>query len=144
MDAVQYEPTVALVPERLRGIPVITTMLHEGATFRNMDGQEFLADKHANKDEISRAILAEIKAGRGVSVESWGSARPREFGVWFDATSVPHDILNTTYIDTVRRYAACGVDPRRTRRLEALSLTHTVVSCAPTVRRYPVFSPPVR
>ena len=113
MDAVQYEPTVALVPERLRGIPVITTMLHEGATFRNMDGQEFLADKHANKDEISRAILAEIKAGRGVSVESWGSARPREFGVWFDATSVPHDILNTTYIDTVRRYAACGVDLSR-------------------------------
>ena len=99
MEAVQYEPTVALAPARLRGIPVITTMLFEGATFRNKDGTEFLADKHANKDEISRAILAEIKAGRGV-----------EGGVWFDATKVPHEILDTTYIDTVKRYAAAGID----------------------------------
>ena len=67
MDAVQYEPTVALAPEKVRGIPVITTMLHEGATFRNVLGQEFLPDKHANKDAISRAIFAEIAAGRGVA-----------------------------------------------------------------------------
>lgn len=102
MDAVQYEPTVALAPERLRGIPVITTMLYEGATFRNKDGKEFLADKHANKDGISRAIFAEIKAGRGV-----------DGGVWFDATGVSPEMLNTTYIDTVKRYAACGVDISR-------------------------------
>ena len=102
MDAVQYEPTVALAPEKLRGIPVITTMLHEGATFRNREGAEFLPDKHANKDEISRAIFAEINAGRGV-----------DGGVWFDATNVPREILNTSYIDTVRRYAAAGVDISR-------------------------------
>ncbi|MBR3220599.1 MAG: FAD-binding protein [Kiritimatiellae bacterium] len=99
MDAVQYEPTVALAPEKLRGMPVITTMLYDGATFRNRDGEEFLADKHANKDEISRAIFAEVEAGRGV-----------DGGVWLDATGVPHEILETTYIDTVRRYAAAGVD----------------------------------
>ena len=99
MDAVQYEPAVALAPERLRRIPVITTMLFEGATFRNKDGTEFLADKHANKDAVSRAIFAEIEAGRGV-----------DGGVWFDATKVPHGILDTTYIDTVKRYAAAGVD----------------------------------
>ena len=102
MDAVQYEPTVALAPGKLRGIPVITTMLYEGATFRNRDGKEFLADKHANKDAISRAIFAEIEAGRGV-----------DGGVWFDATRVPHEILNTTYVDTVKRYAAAGVDITR-------------------------------
>ena len=99
MDLVQCEPTVALAPAKLRGIPVITTMLYEGATFRNRLGDEFLADKHANKDEISRAILAEIKAGRGV-----------DGGVWFDATGVPREILETIYIDTVRRYASAGVD----------------------------------
>ena len=99
MDSVQYEPTVALAPERLRGIPVITTMLFEGATFRNADGEEFLPDKHANKDEVSRAIFAEVEAGRGV-----------DGGVWFDATGVPREILDTTYIDTVRRYAVAGVD----------------------------------
>ena len=77
MDAVQYEPTVALAPGKVRGIPVITTMLHEGATFRNALGQEFLPDKHANKDELSRAIFAEIAAGRGVvdpaTSLSWGA-----------------------------------------------------------------------
>ena len=102
MNLVQYEPTVALAPAKLRCIPVITTMLYEGATFRNRLGDEFLADKHANKDEISHAILAEIKAGRGL-----------DGGVWFDATGVPREILETTYIDTVRRYASAGVDITR-------------------------------
>ena len=102
LDAVQYEPTVALAPARLRGIPVITTMLHEGATFRNRLGDEFLPDKHANKDAISRAIFAEVKAGRGV-----------DGGVWYDATGVPREILETRYADTVRRYAACGIDIAR-------------------------------
>ncbi len=111
MDKVQYEPTVALAPERVRCIPVITTMLYDGATFRNAAGDEFLADKHANKDEISRAIFAEIAAGRGVqTVEARGSSRPREFGVWFDATGVPCETLDTVYADTVRRYQDAGVD----------------------------------
>lgn len=108
MDSVQYEPTVALAPAKLRGIPVITTMLFEGATFRNANGDEFLADKYANKDEISRAIVAEIKAGRGISVG--GSQSSATAGVWFDATKVPREILDTTYVDTVKRYAAAGVD----------------------------------
>jgi succinate dehydrogenase/fumarate reductase flavoprotein subunit len=102
MDAVQYEPTVALAPAAVYGIPVITTMLHEGATFRNARGEEFLPDKHANKDALSRAIFAEIEAGRGV-----------DGGVWFDATGVDPHILRTRYADTVRRYAAAGVDITR-------------------------------
>ena len=102
LDAVQYEPTVALVPQRLRGIPVITTMLHEGATFRNSIGDEFLPDIHANKDAISRAILAEIEAGRGV-----------DGGIWYDATGVPREKLATLYADTMRRYAAVGMDITR-------------------------------
>ena len=123
MDAVQYEPTVALAPAPVRGIPVITTMLHEGATFRNKDGAEFLPDKHANKDAISRAIFAEIKAGRGVPASSEGSgatsfggsgaASTAVCGVWFDATGVPAEVLATRYADTVRRYAAAGVDITR-------------------------------
>ncbi len=102
LDAVQYEPTVALAPDRLRGVPVITTMLHEGATFRNRLGEEFLPDIHANKDVISRAIFAEIEAGRGI----YG-------GIWYDATGVPREILETRYADTLRRYAACGIDIAR-------------------------------
>ena len=121
LDAVQYEPTVALAPARARGIPVITTMLHEGATFRNRFGAEFLPDKHANKDAISRAIFAEIAAGRGVPArgapETCGGVpaqgAPETCGVWYDATGVPREILETRYADTVRRYAACGIDITR-------------------------------
>ena len=108
MDQVQYEPTVALAPERVRCIPVITTMLFDGATFRNAKGEEFLSDKHANKDEISRAIFAEIEAGRG-----------SDGGVWVDARQVPREILDTTYVDTVKRYAAAGVDIHRESMLVA-------------------------
>jgi len=121
LDAVQYEPTVALAPSRLRGIPVITTMLHEGATFRNRFGKEFLPDKHANKDAISQAIRAEIEAGRGVPArgapetcgEEPARGAPETCGVWYDATGVPREILETRYADTVRRYAACGIDITR-------------------------------
>ena len=41
MDHVQYEPTVRVDGPR-RGIPVITTLLYEGARLLNMDGNEFL------------------------------------------------------------------------------------------------------
>ena len=40
-------------------------------------------------------------------------------GVWFDATGVPREILDTTYIDTVRRYEAAGVDIHRESMLVA-------------------------
>lgn len=113
-DVVQYEPTVALAPASVRGIPVITTMLHEGATFRNRDGAEFLPDKCANKDALSRAIFAEIKAGRGVVCDSTAHhSSSGDAGVWFDASGVPADILRTRYADTVQRYAAAGVDITR-------------------------------
>lgn len=77
MDAIQYEPTVALAPTRLRGIPVITTMLFEGATFRNRQGDEFLQDKHLNKDALSQALLAEIAAGRGIDVAEFEKVKRR-------------------------------------------------------------------
>ena len=53
---VQYEPTVRIEGPR-RGIPVITTLLYEGARLLTPDGKEFLEDARLNKDELSRAIL---------------------------------------------------------------------------------------
>ena len=55
---VQYEPTVRVEGPK-RGIPVITTLLYEGARLLNMEGKEFLPDAHLNKDELSKAILAQ-------------------------------------------------------------------------------------
>ena len=56
MDHVQYEPTVRVEGPR-RGIPVITTLLYEGARLLNMEGKEFLGDARLNKDELSKAIF---------------------------------------------------------------------------------------
>ena len=55
---VQYEPTVRVEGPK-RGIPVITTLLYEGARLLNMDGEEFLHDASLNKDELSKAIFAQ-------------------------------------------------------------------------------------
>ncbi|MBO4447453.1 MAG: FAD-binding protein [Bacteroidales bacterium] len=55
---VQYEPTVRVEGPR-RGIPVITTLLYEGARMLNLEGREFLGDARLNKDELSRAIFKE-------------------------------------------------------------------------------------
>ena len=107
-NVVQYEPTVALAPPRLRGIPVITTMLFEGATFRNAEGREFLSDKHVNKDEMTSAILAEIEAGRGI-----------DGGVWYDATGVSAETMANRYGATYARYAAADVDISTTPMLVA-------------------------
>lgn len=53
---VQYEPTVRIEGPR-RGIPVITTLLYEGAKLLTPEGKEFLEDARLNKDELSRAIF---------------------------------------------------------------------------------------
>ena len=55
---VQYEPTVRMEGPN-RGIPVITTLLYEGARLLNIDREEFLPDARLNKDELSKAIFAQ-------------------------------------------------------------------------------------
>lgn len=74
MDAVQYEPTVRLEGPR-RGVPVITTLLYEGAKIRNEAGEEFLPNAHLNKDALSKTIFAEM-------------ARTNAPGVWYDLSEV--------------------------------------------------------
>ena len=89
MDAVQYEPTVRVTGPR-RGVPVITTLLYKGATLRNERGEEFLGDLHLNKDEMSKAILAEM-------------ARTRAQGVWYDLTAVAEADLRDCKMDPAER-----------------------------------------
>ncbi len=54
---VQYEPTVRVEGPR-RGVPVITTLLHEGARLLDIKGNEYQDAARLNKDELSGAILA--------------------------------------------------------------------------------------
>ena len=55
-EHVQYEPTVR-IEGPMRGIPVITTLLYEGARLLTPDGKEFLKDARLNKDDLSKAII---------------------------------------------------------------------------------------
>ena len=89
LDVVQYEPTVRVTGPR-RGVPVITTLLYKGATLRNEQGEEFLADLHLDKDEMSKAILAEM-------------ARTHAQGVWYDLTSVAEADLLACKMDLAER-----------------------------------------
>ena len=89
LDVVQYEPTVRVTGPR-RGVPVITTLLYKGATLRNEQGEEFLADLHLDKDEMSKAILAEM-------------ARTHAQGVWYDLSSVAEADLLACKMDLAER-----------------------------------------
>ena len=68
-----------------RGIPVITTLLYEGAKLLNAKGEEFLPDARINKDELSRAIFRE----GGVAV--------------FDLTAVPDEKILECRMDLSER-----------------------------------------
>lgn len=81
---VQYEPTVR-VEGKKRGVPVITTLLYEGARLLNADGREFLGDARLNKDELSKAIF-------------------REGGyAFYDLTGVPEEKLRDCRMDLSER-----------------------------------------
>ena len=84
MDHVQYEPTVRVEGPK-RGIPVITTLLYEGARLLNMEGKEFLGDARLNKDELSKAIF-----------DQGGYA-------FYDLTDVPDDKLLECKMDISER-----------------------------------------
>ena len=83
-EHVQYEPTVRLEGPK-RGIPVITTLLHEGAKLLDAGGREIAGAAGMNKDELSKAIMA---AG-GTAV--------------FDLTGVPEEKLLGCKMDPAER-----------------------------------------
>ena len=83
-EHVQYEPTVRVEGPR-RGIPVITTLLYEGARMLNMEGKEFLRNARVNKDELSKAIFRE----GGVAI--------------FDLTAVPDEKILECKMDLSER-----------------------------------------
>ena len=81
---VQYEPTVR-TEGPLRGVPVITTLLYEGARLVDAQGADVLPDARRNKDELARAIFA---AG--------GAAT-------YDLTDVPAERLRDCKMDPAER-----------------------------------------
>lgn len=105
LEYVQFEPSAAVTPSEIREKSVITTMFYEGAVLKNSLGERFMLNygsdgECVNKDVLSRAIYREIKEGRGTPAG----------GVYFDATGVGREKLNSLYGAYVRRYADVGID----------------------------------
>ena len=88
-EHVQYEPTVRVRGQK-RGIPVITTLLYEGARLLNDADAAFLPDARLNKDELSRAVAAEM-------------ARTGADGVWYDLTDVADAAILACKMDLAER-----------------------------------------
>lgn len=100
---VQYEPTVR-VEGPGRGVPVITTLLFEGARLLNDAGKEFLSDPHLNKDELSKAIFKEgghaIYDLTGVPEEKLRACRMDSGERIIKVAPAPHSSLGGIVIDT--------------------------------------------
>ncbi len=93
LEFIQFHPAMAEDPVRTI-LP--TTLFDDGAVLRNRYGKRFLfgqitgAERQAGRDEMSRAIFAEIEAGRGVpggvfldlSAVTGTAAQSRYAGLW--------------------------------------------------------------
>lgn len=105
MEFIQFEPSGAVWPQKLIGTSVITTMYHDGAVMRNALGERFMlrygeAGERVDKDVQARRMAQEILEGRGTE----------HGGVYFDATGVGREKLETSYPMYVKRYKDVGID----------------------------------
>ena len=109
MEFVQFEPSVAIYPKPLVGKSVITTMVFEGAELFNNKHERFMFKydsngEKVNKDIMSKAIVKEILDGNG----------NEHGGVYFDASKVDKNVLETKYFSYFERYKNVGIDISKT------------------------------
>ncbi|WP_455593752.1 FAD-binding protein [Bifidobacterium merycicum] len=121
-EFVQFHPTGLAHT----GILLSEASRAEGGVLRNADGEAFMekyAPGHgdlAARDVVSRSIMAEIDAGRGVA-DPKDPDGPKDC-VWLDMTGINPEHMEHTLpqvVETIRKYA--GIDP-----------THDFVPVKPT------------
>ena len=87
LEFIQFHPSMGLAPLRMI-LP--TTLFGDGAVLRNRLGEAFLAvaggEAVATRDQMSRAIAGEVKAGRGL-----------QGGVRLDLAAIPATLRHTRY-----------------------------------------------
>lgn len=104
LEFVQFEPSVAVWPQAVRGKSVITTLFYDGAVLYNGRGERFMGEQEGaervGKDVLAAAMFREIAAGRGTE----------HGGVYLDCTRVDAQKMRTVYHAYYERYLACGID----------------------------------
>ena len=121
MEFIQFEPSAAVWPEPIRGQGMITTLFYEGAVLKNSLGQRFMLQygeqgERVDKDVLARCIAREIQEGRAGA----------HGGVFFDATAVPRERLETAYPLYVDRYRRVGIELSET-PVELAPAPHTTL-----------------
>ena len=106
LDALQYHPNGGVWPSTLEGYSIPETTRAYGALLLNRERERF-TDELASRDEVSEAIVREVREGRGVETPD---GRP---AVWLDTTRIPAADAEISLPYMLRRYRAAGVDPLR-------------------------------
>jgi succinate dehydrogenase/fumarate reductase flavoprotein subunit len=105
MEFVSFEPTVAVAPAKVARMELPTMAFSDGARLLNGQGDEFVATKPpVSKDVMSRAILGEVRAGRGTPAG----------GVYYDLGPVPPDVA-LSYSQIRRVLKALDLSPAKAR-----------------------------
>ena len=105
MEFQQFEPCCFIWPEQIRGKVIATTLLRHGAELRNGLGETFMANyglsrENAQKGPLSRAMLAEVQAGRGSP----------HGGILYDMTMFDADFLYKDHAIFTRPAQEVGID----------------------------------
>ena len=105
MEIQQFEPCCFIWPEEIRGKVIATTLLRHGAELRNGEGKTFLENyglsrENAQKGSLSRAMLAEVRAGRGSP----------HGGIFYDMTMFDEDFLYRDHEIFTKHARRVGMD----------------------------------
>ncbi len=105
MEIQQFEPCCFVWPEEVRGKVIATTLLRHGAELRNGRGETFLENyglsrENAQKSSLSRAMLAEVRAGRGSP----------HGGIYYDMTMFDENFLYKDHEIFTKHARRIGMD----------------------------------
>ena len=104
LDALQYHPNGGAWPPNMQGYSIPETTRAYGAVLLNAEGDEF-TDSLGPRDQVSQAIVDEVKKGKGVTTPD---GRP---AVYLDTTRISQDDAEISLPYMLRRYRSAGIDP---------------------------------
>lgn len=109
MEMVQFHPTGMVHPESWRGVLVTESVRGEGGRLSNSVGERFMVRYQperlelAGRDEVARAIFAEVGAGRGSP----------HGGVFLSVAHLDAAVIEERLPSMLHQFLATGVDIRR-------------------------------